>query len=214
MPVNPAIPGGGDPASRLAEQVADLQRRLQALEVKQQLIPIVTPTEFIALAPFVGMHVVVEITSNLIYWSFRCASNSSPQYLWAFVGGAPLTDSGLLGRETTTSTTYANLATVGPDVTVPLDGWYLITVGATFDTTGRSTLMSWENVTRGTVATDNKAAGGSAALSTELFAMERTTLSGADRNNVIRGKYRVTGGTGGYDQRNISLLPLQCWVNF
>ena len=68
-------------------------------------------------------------TAPTYQWLCQYDSNISGSHKWRFLGGAPLYQripaSGDAG-ETTTSATYADLATVGPSVTLPVVGLYRV----------------------------------------------------------------------------------------
>jgi hypothetical protein len=72
---------------------------------------------------------VDSITNPTYQWRFRYNAGSSSTYHWEFVGGAPVSNQ-VVPQETTTSATFVDLTTVGPQVTLPRDGDYMISWGA------------------------------------------------------------------------------------
>lgn len=120
--------------------------------------------------------------------------------------------SGVGSSETTTSTSYTDLTTPGPDVTVTTGAraLYIITSrqknsvdnGATFtalDISGASSIPASDNralLTDGLTA-DNE-------LRMSVVQLEAGLTPGS---NVFTMKYRVSGGTGTYQNRHLIVLP-------
>lgn len=67
--------------------------------------------------------------TNGINWHLRYNAASGSAYKWEFAGGAELY-SFIQTEEATSSTTYTNLATIGPTVTSPLAGEYMCEIFA------------------------------------------------------------------------------------
>jgi len=65
-------------------------------------------------------------TTNGIVWHLRYRSASASAYKWEYVGGAPLTSGVLAEQGVPVTNAFSDLATVGPSVTVPLAGDYVI----------------------------------------------------------------------------------------
>jgi len=88
-----------------------------------------------ALTPFDGMEIGLAVDDAAgIVWHLRYNANAASKP-WEFIGGPPLTSYVSVG-EATSSTTTADLATVGPQFTLPRGGDYQITWGS------RCTLVS------------------------------------------------------------------------
>jgi hypothetical protein len=64
-----------------------------------------------------------------VIWRFRYHTGSVSAYKWEFVGGSELLTR-VVAAETTATTGWVDLATLGPDVTVPRAGDYFIRYGA------------------------------------------------------------------------------------
>ncbi len=116
-------------------------------------------------------------------------------------------------QETTTSTTPADLATPGPAVTVTTGPNAFIhfrggisnsSAGATaimgYDTSGATTLAA--NIAR-SISSDGLAANSRMRIGTTVWTDELTGGS-----NTFTAKYWVSGGTGTFIHREISVLPL------
>lgn len=146
--------------------------------------------------------------TNGVTWRFRYRAGSSSTYKWEFIGGPPLWEL-LATSESTTSTSYANLATTGPDLTVPLAGDYDITIGATFSSTvSEIAIMSY-------------AIGGAAAADSDSMRMgtgggdqnsnTRTVReTGISASTAITAKYKSFGGASvTFFDRWMSITPVR-----
>lgn len=117
--------------------------------------------------------------------------------------------------ETTASTSYTDLATPGPAITKTTGTSAFVAVYGlvSIDTAGVSALMSFD-VTGATAvtATDTRAVSfqpGSVTAARSLRASAVTLLDGlTPGSNIFTAKYRVTGGTGTFNNRRIAVLPL------
>ena len=121
--------------------------------------------------------------------------------------------------ETTSSTTYVNLATVGPNVTVTTGDKAL--VGVTSDinnsTAGATSVTSWAVYTPPNVlqiAPDDNyslwckteaSPTGAAPLRASSF---RLCSGLIPQSNLFQQKYRVSAGTGTYNERALLVIPL------
>lgn len=114
--------------------------------------------------------------------------------------------------QTTTSTTYTNLATVGPSVTVDTGTKALVVV--TFEGFS-STVAAWNRMSyvvsgaSSIAAADSRSAwfatpsGGGASV---IGIGYHTNLTAG--SNTFTAKYRVSAGTGTFANRNIFVIPL------
>ena len=114
--------------------------------------------------------------------------------------------------ETTASTSYTNLATSGPSVTVTTGTRALISIGAEMSNSGAGA--------RAFVAVDISGATTVSAADLTAFIYESSvaddeiqasmtyvyeTLSAG--SNVFKAEYRVSGGTGSFANRGLSVVP-------
>jgi hypothetical protein len=121
---------------------------------------------------------------------------------------------GFLGTaDTTSSTSYTDLdTTVGPSVTVNTGTGALVMVSARCgpnNTASQSSKMSWQVSGGSSIApTDNYAAGIGGTVGTFGYVSTQ-----AFHNNLVPGsntftaKYTVSGGTGNFSQRRITVMP-------
>lgn len=110
--------------------------------------------------------------------------------------------------QTTTSTSYTDLATVGPTVTVTTGTAALIILGCRISNSGANlTSMSVDISSATTVA-----ASDTRALQTTQIAAVRATAdqiytSLTAGSNVFRAKYKVAAGTGTFVDRDMCVIP-------
>ena len=119
---------------------------------------------------------------------------------------------GIVTSETTASASYTDLATSGPAVTQTCFSRALVIVSAQMsnDTGGETCFMSYAlSGATAVSASDNRAlmyeSGAANDQIQHSFAEIRTGLT--QGSNTFTAKYRVTGGTGTYLRRFISVLP-------
>lgn len=118
-------------------------------------------------------------------------------------------------NETTTSTSYTDLATVGPSVTIDVGptGLVLVFWAAQFrnSTIGSFSLMAIDVTGANTVAAgDADYLGYEAATANQDLKVGRHHLFELDNPGptTFTAKYRVTGNTGGWQDRRITALSL------
>jgi hypothetical protein len=96
-------------------------------------------------------HILVDsLTAPTYAWHFRYVAGITDAYKWVFVGGAPLV-SEIAVNETMTGA-YGNLATVGPTVTLPRAGNYLIGLGAHITNATAAGTPTWMSFAIGAAA--------------------------------------------------------------
>lgn len=113
--------------------------------------------------------------------------------------------------QTTTSTSYVDLATTGPAVTVITGTEVLVTLSAlVYNSGANNTYMSFAVSGATTLAAADARcivhANTSATLSCPSRTFKLTGLTAG--SNTFTAKYRVTGGTGSYENRDIVVTPL------
>jgi hypothetical protein len=119
----------------------------------------------------------------------------------------------ILTAVTTASTSYTDLATVGPAVTVTTGTQAIVIVSGQLSnaTAGQSALMSFDVSGASTVAaSDNRALRVvSATASASLEASRVNILNLTPGSNVFTCRYRANAsGTASFDTRNILVIPL------
>lgn len=210
----PNTPNYALPYPVLAD-TADVPRDIQALATAIDGISALRPPVVTSLpgSPVDGQEVyyTADATNNIV-WHLRYIAAAPGAQKWAVLGPAPLYAE-TLTSESTSSTTYTDLTTVGPTITAPLAGVYMVTVGAriqTSATAGNSGYMSYG--LGATAAVDSAAAMCiTPAAGSLVVGSARTSRSAAvAAGDAIRGKYRVAGGSAAatFSNRWITAQPV------
>jgi hypothetical protein len=116
--------------------------------------------------------------------------------------------------ESTSSTSYTDLTTAGPEVTVTTAEKALVIVSAFFDTTAasRDAFMSYAVSGATTIAvTDTVAARLLSSAGGRTFGrMTRVSLltSLTPGSNTFTAKYKAAGGSVSFDSRDLIVIPL------
>lgn len=143
-------------------------------------------------------------------WTFKYRS-AATTYKWEFIGGPPL-EAEVTTDESTTSTSYAALATAGPSVTAPLAGDYIVATSSRQynATAAASDLHSFDIAASGAADADaaftsQNAASGAAAV----YGIRRIKKTALAASTGLVSKYRVSAGTGFFSHRTISITPIR-----
>lgn len=125
-----------------------------------------------------------------------------------------MTQSTVATSQTTTSTTYTDLATAGPAVTLTVGTQMLVTVGcqATNNTASDGALMSYSMSGAGTVAASDDRAfgiGGFSGSTPNLIGSRTFLVTGLTPGSyTVKAVYKaVTGGTATFLSRQIIAQP-------
>lgn len=116
----------------------------------------------------------------------------------------------VLTQETSTSTSYTDLATVGPSVTITTGVSGLVFISAQLESSSTGSTWASYGVTGATtsVITDIRAAfmqAGSASGGRVGVANLQALTAGS---NIFKMQYRVSSGTGTFDDRRITIMGL------
>lgn len=182
--------------------------RMNAIETGIDRASVVTSSTTLPGSPFDGQDVwYAAAASNGVYWHLRYRSASASGSKWEFLGGSPLTAE-VLTSETTTSTTYVDLATVGPSVTVPLAGDYLITVA--FEATNAVAGNATAAVKLGAAATSDDEGGNVGFGAGFQTASRQFRRNGLAATAVLKVQYKQpAGNTCTFLRRNLSVQPVR-----
>lgn len=117
--------------------------------------------------------------------------------------------------ETTTSTTYADLTTVGPSVTATTGTAALVFISSRLWTTATSYVHASFEISGATTsaALDQKSIAERVAAGNDGSVGGRSGVSWMEAgltpgSNTFRMKYRVTSGTGRFDERHMFVIAL------
>lgn len=157
-------------------------------------------------APADGDHfVLVDSTTAPTYsWLLRYVAAKASNK-WIFIGGAP-GYAEVDTSETTASTTYAPLATAGPSFTLPVSGDYIIDTGfrAEISVAGQI-FMSYD--IGATAAVDADAVGDQQDATARAYERVRANKKTGLTAVALVSKYRVSTGTGTFENRWIRVTP-------
>ena len=113
--------------------------------------------------------------------------------------------------ETTASTSYVDLATAGPAVTVTSGALVLVLLSCQLrnNTVNDFSLMSYAISSATTqAADDDQAVLATASTADARYGASQAWLVTVNAgSNVFTAKFRVSGGTGTFERREISVLP-------
>jgi hypothetical protein len=162
--------------------------------------------------PYEGMEVrYVADDTNGVVWTFRYRSDGDATYPWEYAGGAPMWAE-VATSQSTTTTSYTNLATTGPAITVPLAGMFYVSHGASMQAaTAAVTEATMSYQIGGTAASDDDwiyFVGRDQFDSAHLARTRRKTLAAA--GTTLTAKYRAQSGTqANFDDRWIAVEPIR-----
>lgn len=115
----------------------------------------------------------------------------------------------VLTQQGTTSTSYTDLATAGPSVTVTTGTKALVVInGESFNSTTQASSMSFAVSGATTIAAANDSAllnyGTADMGASQVFLLTSLTAG----SNVFTAKYKVNGGTGTFANRRITVIDM------
>lgn len=174
---------------------------------------VTSSANLLAINGFDGQEVFYKVAAGII-WHLRYDLGTDR---WEFVGGPELTAT--IATEESTSAggnTYQDLATVGPDITIPLAGDYRVQVGAEASVaSGLANAMAWfmsYRVTTGAEASDADGwrldlsnAGQGGRFCPTSHPLTKTYAAG----NIVRCRYRdgSANHSATYGKRWIRITP-------
>ena len=155
--------------------------------------------------------------TNGVVWQLRYRSASASAYKWEFVGGNELSAIVLTKQTSLTTNTYSDLTTVGPTVTAPLAGDYVITwssqIGALV---GASNFIgvgvSVAAVDPGTYDYGTSLLSvGQVPINTAIVVTTSELKTGIAASSAVKMRYRNNQGVGYafYANRYISICPIR-----
>jgi hypothetical protein len=148
---------------------------------------------------------VGSVTNPSYQWRFRYNAGSSSAYKWEFIGGIPLLNE-VAALDSIAFAAYTDAATVGPQLTVPRSGEYLIRFGAMMHGNGLAGRISSAAVKIGAAATnDNEAVQTGSGYNASVF---REMIRACAASDVLKLQYKTSdGGAGQGSARFISVIP-------
>jgi len=134
---------------------------------------------------------------------------------WHFIGGTPLYAEVLTDQSTATANTYLDLATVGPQVTIPVNGDYEIRAGSqgwnALNTAQvmRTALKVGAAATANADGFSNTGVGPITAGLPGIGSMRTFQKTGLTATTVLKLQYLVGGSTGHWLNRWLSVVPIK-----
>ena len=157
---------------------------------------------------YVGRRIVyVADAANGVHWDL-VLTDPNATYPWAYVGGPPLTAE-VSTSQTTTTTSYTDLGTVGPSVTLPaLTGDFTIGLGAEMNcSVANYVSMSVALGAATAVDADAIVVGGVAVA--DASAYREIRRNGIAASAALVAKYKTGAGTGQFQKRVLSVRPIR-----
>lgn len=146
--------------------------------------------------------------TNGVDWHLKY-NNSEPTNKWRFIGGSALRAE-ILTDEATTSTSYADLATVGPSITIPLSGDYRIVFGCRSynNTTGQINLVTLTIAGSDLSSTYDLRQRANVATTIDYESVRHISQA-LVAGNLCKMRYRVSANTGNFALRFMELVPVR-----
>lgn len=143
--------------------------------------------------------------ANSIIWHLRYRTSLTR---WEFVGGSPLRSS-VATSESLTSSTYGDLTTVGPSLTVPLTGTYRIALGSRIGVNNTANTFGAMSIQiGGTAAVDADRVAGNTFFGSHFFRwLPSKSLTAS---TALTAKYKSSDNATNvtWEQREIQLVPV------
>lgn len=150
------------------------------------------------------------MATNGEIWHLRYNAASASSYKWEFLGGSQLYST-VTTDQSTTSTSYAALTTAGPSIALPLAGDYEITHGFRgYNSTANNwAAMSYDIGATGAVDADYVMVYMFSATQGAVSRVQRTIRKTGLSAVTLTAKYRVSGGTGYFEYRQLEVKPIR-----
>jgi hypothetical protein len=148
-----------------------------------------------------------SLTVPTYTWHLRYISGKASNK-WQFIGGSPMV-AAVTASEATTSTSYANLTTSGPSLTLPVAGDYQITYGAMING-GSDNAQPVASFATSAAASDTDRIEGAPISAEQTYmspsrSVKKTGLTAA----AVTMKYKVTSaGSGTFALRWLNIIPI------
>lgn len=136
---------------------------------------------------------ILPADANGRLWAFRYNATSGSSFKWEFIGGNDLY-AYVSTSQTTSSASYADMATVGPSITVPRAGDYTGEFGAILNH-GASTNQALAAVVVNNVASSYAIANTTTGAVNSSSATREYIASGLAANDVVKLRYVSSNGT-------------------
>lgn len=145
------------------------------------------------------------------------AAKATTQGYWFISGSSAnsineraILQSEILTQETSTRTTYGNITTTGPTVTITTGTQAIISVTAQMFNSGANNMYTSYGITGATtsVSIDDRALAFQAGAGDQIRATCTTLQTLTAGSNVLKAEYKTTAGTGTWDDRRILAMAM------
>ena len=147
-------------------------------------------------------------TSGWIRWEFEFDANLGG---WNFVGGPPAYSEVVAGQTNGATTgAWMDLATLGPDITTPIAGNYVLSYGGrhTAPAAGAASMVFGVSIAGGVPLVDSHVHASSYAASiTQAGYRPAWFVGGLAKNTLLRLRYFFGSANANADNRILSILP-------
>jgi hypothetical protein len=110
--------------------------------------------------------------------------------------------------ETTASTTYIDLTTSGPSVTVTTGAFAQVFTSCTMSNSGANDTRASFDITGATTSAPTDSRGVTAGAGNNIRATAAHLMALTPGSNVFKEMYRASAGTGSFSQRNLCVVSL------
>jgi len=142
-------------------------------------------------------------------WLFRYNAGSASTYKWEFVGGPPLSHE-IITDEATGSTTYVDLATVGPQITLPRAGDYEAFFGCKmYNSSAGNNIFA--ALKRGAAATSDNdyISYTNPANFSESCPARSIRVTGMAASDILKMQYKTSAATASFSKRFLKVTPVR-----
>ena len=156
--------------------------------------------------------------TNGVVWQLRYRSASASAYKWEFIGGQVLSSTILTRESVPTTNSFTDLTTVGPSITSPLAGDYVITWTATGENSVTANNVAGVGISVGGTDPASYAIGvalldiGDVLLTRPYQKFHRIEVkTGISASSVIKHRYRQNQANNQFffSNRFLSIQPIR-----
>jgi hypothetical protein len=159
--------------------------------------------------------ILVDSVTNPSYqWRFRYNAGSTSSYKWEFIGGVAAS-SEIAAGQAFSSSTYIDVATVGPQLTLPRAGDYICEFGCTVQQGQAAATAVYVALKRGAAATSDNDSAALDLAATSIVPnlatfMRALRANGAAATDVYKLQYRNSaGGAVTASNRWLTIVPVR-----
>jgi hypothetical protein len=182
-------------------------------QIGRSSIQRITSAQMTALTPYDGQEILLIVDdTNGIVWRLRYNSASASAYKWEFLGGPNQTAFITTFEPATATTSWHDLATVGPQITVVRAGDYLVTASAqTQSAVSASTLYIGVVVGASSTTPVIQMAATSAGSYLHSLSISPFLVTGVPASGILKVRYYTTaaGASQTWGNRNLAIIPVR-----